>query len=369
MTATADPVGMDPQALERVRGLFFQQIQSGLHPGAALAVYRHGRLVLDLSGGAADGRSEKPLTQDTMFVLYSSTKPLAAICLYLLWERGQLQWDDPVAQHWPGFARNGKAGVTVRHVLTHLGGFPETPEELTWDKWSDWDCIVRALEEVTPVYEPGTVIAYHPRNFGWVVAELVRRIDGRPINQFLREEVTGPLGMQDTYLGLPEELEDRVSRLHAMEDCDRPGMVHNYNRPQVHRVVQPSGGGIATARDLARFYAMLAGGGILDGTRILRRETVAEVVRPQVEGTDQTLAYYVRRSLGLSLNDPRTGVLQPKDAAGAGTFGHAGAGTSVGWADPDLGLAVAYITNGFRANRTNTPRLAAISQAVRDACR
>ncbi|HLF04725.1 MAG TPA: serine hydrolase domain-containing protein, partial [Dehalococcoidia bacterium] len=137
----------------------------------------------------------------------------------------------------------------------------------------------------------------------------------------------------------------------------------------VHRVVQPSGGGIATARDLARFYAMLAGGGSLDGTRILRRETVAEVVRPQVEGTDQTLAYYVRRSLGLSLNDPRTGVLQPKDAAGAGTFGHAGAGTSVGWADPDLGLAVAYITNGFRANRTNTPRLAAISQAVRDACR
>jgi CubicO group peptidase (beta-lactamase class C family) len=111
---------------------------------------------------------------------------------------------------------------------------------------------------------------------------------------------------------------------------------------------------------------MLAGGGSLDGTRILRRETVAEVVRPQVEGTDQTLESHVRRSLGLSLNDPRTGA---SGAAGAGTFGHAGAGTSVGWADPDLGLAVAYITNGFRANRSNTPRLAAISQAVRDACR
>lgn len=366
MTVTADSGVMDPLAMERVRDLFHGQIQAGLHPGAALAAYRHGRLVLDLGGGMADGRSEKPVAQDTLFVLYSCTKPLAAICLYLLWERGRLHWDDPVEQHWPGFGRNGKANVTVRHVLTHQGGFPDTPEELTWDKWSDWDSIVRALEEVTPAYPPGEVIAYHPRNYGWVVAELVRRIDGRPINQFLRDEVTSPLGMRDTYLGLPAEMEHRVSRLHAMEDCDRPGMVRNYNRPQVHQAVQPSGGGISTARDLARFYAMLAGGGSLDGVRILRRETVAEVVRPQVEGTDQTLERYVRRSLGLSLEDPRTGA---GGDAGLGTFGHAGAGTSVGWADPELGLAVAYITNGFRANRTNTPRLAAISQAVRAACR
>jgi CubicO group peptidase (beta-lactamase class C family) len=357
---------MDPRGLDRVRRLFHQQIAAGLHPGAALAVYRHGRLALDLGGGLADGRADKPVAPDTLFVLYSCTKPLASICLYLLWERGLLGWDDPVSGHWPGFARNGKAGITVRHVLTHQGGFPETPEGLTWDKWSDWDTIVRALEELSPVYEPGTVIAYHPRNFGWVVAELVRRIDGRTIDRFLREEVTSPLGMHDTFLGLPGELEDRVSRLHAMDDCDRPGMVHNYNRPQVHRVVQPSGGGIATARDLARFYAMLAGGGSLDGVRILRRETVQEVVRLQVEGTDQTLEHHVRRSLGLTLDDPRAG--SGGTTPGGSTFGHAGAGTSVGWADPGLELAVAYITNGFRANRSNTPRLAAISRAVREAC-
>ena len=126
--------------------LFQQQIQSGLHPGAALAVYRHGRLVLDLFGGQADSESGKPVAHDTMFVLYSSTKPLAAACLHILWERGKLAWDDLVAKFWPSFAQSGKAAVTVRHVLTHQEGFPETPGALSWDKWSDWDLVVRAME-------------------------------------------------------------------------------------------------------------------------------------------------------------------------------------------------------------------------------
>jgi CubicO group peptidase (beta-lactamase class C family) len=359
---------MDRQALGRVEELFQEQIASGLHPGAALAVYRHGRLVLDLYGGVADRESGKSVTQDTMFVLYSSTKPLAAACLHILWQQGKLDWDDPIAQHWPGFAQNGKGGITVRHVLTHQGGFPETPPELTWDKWHDWNAVVQAMEEVIPEYRPGEVIAYHPRNYGWVIGELVRRIDGRPFNQFLREELTKPLGMNDTYVGLPLELDGRVSKLHAMEDCDRPEQVSTYNRPGVHQAVQPAGGGIATARDLARFYAMMGSGGTLDGVQIFRPETVAEVTKPQVEGIDRSLGNYVRRALGLALGDQRMGTSGEMGIVGNRSFGHGGAGTSVGWADPDCGLAVAYITNGFRANQTNNPRLAAISQAVRAAC-
>jgi CubicO group peptidase (beta-lactamase class C family) len=161
-------------------------------------------------------------------------------------------------------------------------------------------------------------------------------------------------------------LEDRVSKEHAMPDCDRMAMVTTYNRPQVHQAVHPAGGGIATARDLARFYAMMAGGGSLDGTRILRTETLAEVTALQVEGMDHTLERPVRRSLGLSIADGRMG---SPDKMSDGTFGHGGAGTSVGWADPDLGLAVGFITNGFRAEESNTRRLSAVSQAVRDACR
>jgi len=357
---------MDAQALGRVERLFREQIGKGTHPGAVLAAYRHGQAVLDLYGGVADRESGRPVAQDTMFVLYSSTKPLAAACLYILWERGKLGWDDPVAKHWPEFAQNGKAGVTVRHILTHRGGFPDTPKELTWDKWRDWDAVVRTMEGATPIYEPGTVIAYHARNFGWVIGELVRRIDGRPFSRFLRDELTGPLGMKDTYVGLPPSLEARVSRIYAMEDCDRPEMVSDYNRPEVHQAVHPAGGGISTARDLVRFYAMMECGGTLDGVRVLKLETVAEVTKLQVEGMDRTLGQYVRRSLGMWLGDQRMGTSGTVDIH---TFGHGGAGTSVGWADPDSGLAVAYITNGFRANVSNNPRLAAISQAIRDACR
>ena len=142
-------------------------------------------------------------------------------------------------------------------------------------------------------------------------------------------------------------------------------MVAIYNKPEVHLTVQPAGGGIATAWDLARFFAMMASGGCLDRKRILDADTIAEVTGLQSEGLDHTLERHVNRSLGLTLADGRMG---SPDKVTPRTFGHSGAGTSVGWADPDLGLAVAYITNGFRAEQSNNQRLSAVSQAVRDAC-
>ncbi|MCH8351544.1 MAG: beta-lactamase family protein [Chloroflexi bacterium] len=368
MVVAASSVRMDPDALARIEQLFQQQIEEHLHPGAALAVYRHGKPVLDLYAGIADKDSGRRVAQDTMFVLYSSTKPLAAASLYILWERGKLVWDDPVAKYWPEFSANGKAGVTVRHILTHQGGFPETPQDLTWDKFLDWDAVVRAMEGATPIYAPGTEIAYHSINFGWVIAELVRRIDGRSFDEFIRDELTAPLGMADTYVGLPGDQEHRVSRVHPMGDLpgDRLEFIADYNRPEVHQAVVPAACGIATARDLARFYAMMANGGALDGVTVLKPATVAEVTRLQVQGMDRTIGQYVRRALGFALGDERMGC---SDEDGIATFGHGGAGTSVGWADPESGLAVAYITNGFQANETNNPRLAAVSRAVRDACR
>ena len=362
MVVTADSVKMDSRALRRVEELFREQIEKGLHPGAAMAVYRYGNPVLDLYGGIADTETGRPVTQDTMFVLYSATKPLAATCLYILWERGRLGWDDLVSKHWPEFAQNGKEAVTIRHILTHQAGFPETPKELTWDKWGDWNAVVKAMEGATPVYVPGTTIAYLSINFGWLIAELVSRIDGRPFSQFLREEVTGPLGMKDTYVGLPASLEDRVCRIHAMEDADRPELIENFNRPEVHQAVVPAANGTATARDVARFYTMMERGGSLDGVLVLKRETVSEVTKQQIEGDDLSIQQYVRRSLGMALGDARMATDDIR------TFGHGGAGTSIAWADPVSGLAVAIIPNGFRANPTGNPRLIALSQAVRDAC-
>ena len=128
-------------------------------------MYRYGHLVLDIHGGVSDvrdgGGATQPVTSQTMFVLMSSTKPLAAACLYLLKERGQLAWDDPVATYWPEFGQHGKATVTVRHVLTHRGGFPETPKDLPPHDWPDWSKVTSAMERAPAVYTPGETIAYH----------------------------------------------------------------------------------------------------------------------------------------------------------------------------------------------------------------
>jgi CubicO group peptidase (beta-lactamase class C family) len=363
MVVAAESVQMDPLALGKVAELFHQQVERGQHPGASLGIYRHGKPVLEIQAGLADREAGIPVTADSIFVLYSATKPLAAACLHILWQRGELKWDDAVARFWPEFGQHNKSGITLRHVLTHQGGFHETPAELTWDKWGDWNTVVRAMEGITPTHPPGSVIAYHARNYGWVIAEVVQRIDGRPFTRFIREELTAPLGMPDTYVGLPPSLEARVSKIHSMEDADRPEMADEYNHPEVHQAVQPAGAGIAPARDLARFYAMMERGGTLDGTQIFTPETVAEVTGMQVSGTDITSGQQVRRSLGMVLGDQRMG---SKDIR---TFGHGGAGTSIGWADPASGLAFAYITNGFRGSGTNVPRLESMSRAARDACR
>jgi len=370
----ANAAAMDREGLRAVEALFQRQIDEGLHPGASVAAYRHGRLVLELygglarlPGGQAKEGSGRPLTPKTLFLLFSSTKPLSAVCLHILMERGRFELDDPVARYWPEFAQHGKAAVTIRHVLTHSGGFPQNPPHLVPRKWTDWNAVIRAMEEIEPIWEPGQDTGYHPLNFGWVVGELVRRIDGRPISRFLREEVTGPLGMRDTYLGLPRTLERRVARLYAMDEGVDPKVVAAFNRPAVHQAVVPAGGGISTARDLARFFAMLAAGGTLDGVRILSPESVERAVAVQVEvHRDRSLGIPMRWALGFHLGGHRVDLFGYDTSPRA--FGHGGHGSSVGWADPELGLAVAIITNGMRGPADHALRAAALSAAIRKAC-
>ena len=358
-----DAVAMDSKKLEQVKQLFQGQISEGLHPGAGLAVYRYGNLVLDILGGIANA---EPVTADTMFVLMSSTKPLTACCLYILKERGNIGWDDLVAKHWPEFAQNGKETVTIRHILTHRGGFPATPESLPYTDWPDWGKVTRAMEEAPTIYTPGETLAYHPINYGWVIAEIVRRVDGRSFDRFIAEELAGRLGMGNTYVGLPPGLEQRVSPMHLMEDdADTSGYSRTFSEPMVLRSVVPGANGVATAGDLARFYAMMERRGSLDGSTVIQPATVDEAVKFQVEGVDKSTGSFAQRSLGLALADERMG---KPNGNPLNTFGHGGAGTSIGWADLDSGLAVGYITNGFRGTASNNARLAAVSQAVRDAC-
>ena len=359
-----DAVAMDSQKLEQVKQLFKQQIDDGLHPGAGLAVYRYGNLVLDIFGGETD--SGKPVTDETMFVLMSSTKPLTACCLYMLKERGQVSYSDLVSKHWPEFAQNGKETVTIGHILTHRGGFPQTPESLPPTDWPDWSKVVLAMEQAPAIYTPGETLAYHPSNYGWVLGEIVRRVDGRTFDRFIVEELAAPLGMGSTHVGLPQGLEHLVSPMHEMEDgADSTGWCAMHSQSSVLRSIAPGTNGVASAGDFARFYAMLERRGSLDGATVIKPETIEEGVAFQVEGVDKSTGTFAQRSLGLALGDERMGKSTGDPLK---TFGHGGAGTSIGWADSDSGLAVGYITNGFRGSVTNNARLAAFSQAVRDAC-
>src|SRR6266566_1183221 len=257
--AAAPAVRKDPTALDDVRRIFQRQLDRQLHPGAALAVYRGDQLVLDLYSGFADWPREKPIERNTMFVLFSSTKPLASMSVWLCADRGLVDLDVPIARYWPGFAKNGKEKVTARMVLAHTGGFPKWPPQLKWDDLQDWDKVVAAMEAAVAEFEPGTTAAYHSFNHGWVCAELVRRVDGRPLPQFFREEIALPLGMRDTFIGpAPEDLA-RVAKVHPYPDILSEHVIfaEKFNRPEIITANIPASSGVSTARDMARFYAAI----------------------------------------------------------------------------------------------------------------
>ena len=340
-----------------------------LFPGAALAVYLDGRLALDLAGGFADTQRGETVGPGTLFPLFSGTKPFAAVALWQQIERGRLDLDEPVAAHWPAFGTNGKDRVLVRHLLSHRGGFPTTPQALTPDRWGDWEAATAAIAAMPLDHEPGTVSAYHFLTQHWVVAELVRRLDGRLYGDYLRAEITGPLGLVDTYVGLPVESEGRLVKLHVTDGTDAWGLesVRALRDVPLHRMVVPGASGVSTARDMARFYASIAAGGALNGARILRRETVDRLLTIEIDGViDPTFDVPIRRGLGFELGGQDVPKRQwAGSTSTARTFWHGGLGSSVCWGDPDVGLAMAFLTNGVRRDEAGATARRDLSDAVR----
>ncbi|THE63886.1 class A beta-lactamase-related serine hydrolase [Salinadaptatus halalkaliphilus] len=362
---------------ERIAALFDRQLDVGLHHGAQLAVYVDGEAALELAGGVT-GPDGDETTADRRHVLFSSTKPYAAVTLHSCVDDGLLEYDDRVVEHWPEFADEGtaKADITVRQVLSHTAGLTQGEIDERPDLWGDWDACIEALEAMEPVYEPGERAAYHPLTFGWLVGELVRRVTGTPIETAVAERVFDPLEMGDTGIGLREDEDDDVATLTAFETFDRcrdPGeglgdhtqVAAPFNTEAVHRAVIPAASGLGTARDMARFYACLANGGELEGTRVLSPETVEAMTTVQAEtDADGTLGRPGRFALGFwkggTSADPY-GSLTPEYV-----FGHAGLGSSVGWADPEANVGFSYITNGVRdGSYEHVARVRSLADAVR----
>jgi CubicO group peptidase (beta-lactamase class C family) len=362
---------------DRLEAAFDRQLDVGLHEGAQLAVSVDGELAVDVAGGT-DGHGGET-TPETRHLIFSCTKPYAAVGLHQLVEQGDLAYDDPVVDHWPGFADAGseKAEITVRQVLSHTAGIPYGEFDDRADQWGDWDAVVAAMEEIEPVFAPGERPAYHTFNFGWLVGELIRRVSGEPVEEYVADNVFDPLGMENTSIGLRDGDDDDVAALSGFEMFDRcrdPGeglgipaseSAAAFNEEAVHRAVIPAANGIGTARDMARFYACIAAGGELDGTRLLDEETVAEATRTHAETDDDgTLSRPARYALGFW-----TGGLA-NDMFGAASHermvGHAGLGSVFCWADLDANVSFAYVTNGIREESwEHAARVAGLSDAVR----
>jgi CubicO group peptidase (beta-lactamase class C family) len=340
-----------------------EQIAAARGGAAQLCVIRDGQVVVDRAFGCAP---------DSLFWLFSASKPVVALAVHLLAERGALALDDTVASYWPAFAQRGKHAITIRQVLQHRAGLP-VARNMARDAlaMTDWDASIRAIETAAPSLPPGTAPAYHILSFGFILGELVQRVSGRRLPDFVRAEFLGPLGLRDTYLGLPDELWGRHVPIRG-RDPARIATQLVVNSRSARRAVIPAAGISATARDIARLYQALVNGGELDGVRVLRPETIAVATTPSSDGElDRFLHLPIRWATGFQLGGERGGI------GGSGamgrlatsrTFGHNGSYACLAWADPDRRVSMAYLTGRLVARSPGTRHMAQVSDAVLAAC-
>lgn len=373
---------------EAVRDAFVANFTERGDLGAAFCLYKDGVPVVDLWGGTANERTGLAYAEDTLQLVFSTTKGATAACANLLIERGLLDTSAPVTEYWPEFGAEGKGTMPVEWLLTHQSGLPAIDAALTLDEVLAWEPIVSALAAQKPFWEPGTAHGYHALTYGWLVGEVVRRITGKSLGTFFAEEVAAPLGLE-FWIGLPESEEGRVAPLTMSLDhlADmNPGeldrMATNFgpdglgtralflggtfgnftegggpfNSRELHAAEVPAANGITTARSLARFYAGLIGD--VDGVRILAPGTVTQMSTPRTSGEDLILGAESKFGLGMMCVSPLTPLF------GQGSFGHYGAGGSVGFAHPESGIAFAYVMNQMRLGLAGDRRTDSLIDAV-----
>jgi CubicO group peptidase (beta-lactamase class C family) len=347
---------------KRVREVFEASFASGAELGAGLCIYLDGRPVVDLWGGFADPAKTRPWRRDTLANVYSTTKGITALCAHQLIERGEIDLDAPVARYWPEFASAHKADLPVRHLLSHQAGLAGIAEPLAPEDLYDWKRMTRALEAQEPWWKPGTAHGYHALTYGWLVGEVIRRVTGMSVGRYVREHVAAPLGAE-FWIGLPEELDARTADLtqgpistsgpNLMEIVaqEPEGLVAKvFGNPPIFALSPnsrawraaelPAANGHTTAPALARIYGALGNGGELDGTRLLGREAVDAARVEQAYGRDLVLPLVTRMALGFMLG-PAEEPLGPNPRS----FGHGGAGGSLGMADPEARLGFGYVMN------------------------
>jgi CubicO group peptidase (beta-lactamase class C family) len=398
MTSSAATIpeihGICDDRFAAVREAFARNFAEHGELGAAVALAWEGRLVVDLWAGWADAERSLPWKRDTLVNIFSIGKAMTALCAHLLVEAGLLDLDAPVARYWPEFAQAGKEAVPVRQLLSHQVGLPAIRRKLSPGQMLDWGLMTSELAAERPWWKPGSRHGYHVNTFGYLVGELVRRLGGRSFGQFFREEVASPLDL-DFHFGLGAEHDARTADFQfiggasgaalltaaadtnllvptsaRLSEEERRMIRHTYaNPPDLsgagsvnsrawRAAVFPSTNGHSNARSVARAFGALACGGEFGGRRVAQRETIERAIEEQVCGQDAVLHRPSRFALGFQLTQPERPI-----GPNSRTFGHFGAGGSLGFADPDAGLGIGYTMNHM-GPRWQNPRNRGLIEAI-----
>jgi CubicO group peptidase (beta-lactamase class C family) len=383
--------GYVAEGFEGVREQFRENFARRGELGAACAAYAGGEKVVDLWGGYRDARRQDRWEEDTLVLVYSTSKGMAGLTVALAHSRGLIDYDERVAAYWPEFAQNGKAGITVRQLLAHQAGLSGLDVRMNSRTLADLDSVADALARQRPAWEPGTRQGYHALTIGWYEGELIRRVDPqrRSLGRFFSDEVAAPLGLE-FYFGLPRDVPpDRVASIkgasipsmlahvgtmpaamlasflrpgsHTARAFGNPRMrgPADLDRPQYRAVEIPAGGGIGQVRSIARAYADLAAGGRELGLTAATFEELTAPPRPP-SGNPRDLVLWVPAAYSL-------GFVRPAGDFEFGltsrSLGHPGAGGSFGFADPEAEVGFAYAPNRLGHHLRDDPR----EKALRDA--
>jgi len=363
-------VGMNAAGVGKIAQVFAGQIADGLQHGAQLVLLRHGRVVLDRAAGVANIKSGLPVGADTPFHLFSISKPFTGMCMHKLIEQGRVALDAPVCEYWPEFGQSGKESATIRHVFLHQAGIPSRGLRAQIPLWVNWGLVTNNVAHLQAEFAPGSKTSYHAVNYGFILGEVIRRVSGKPVRQFMQEEFFGPLGLKHSHLGLPWKLTGSAARIYC-GDPEQDTIVKVFNLPFIRGALMPAATLNSTARDIAVFFQMLLNQGEYAGRRYVQADTVARAVSLGYEGFDEYINAEMRWAYGFHLGGSR----RPGEPIGGGmghgsslsTFGHAGQNSSFVWADSERQLVLAFTTNRLLAGDRNTERFAAISNAVWDA--
>lgn len=341
--------------------------------GAQVVVLRRGEVVLDRVVGLARRKPPMPVTPETLFLLYSLSKPYVALLIHLLAERGLVALDDPVAKYWPEFARRGKGAITIRQVLQHRAGVPLDLSPAALTAMPNWERSVRRMEGLRPRYPPGEVSAYHALTYGYILGEVVRRVSGMPVQDFLEQSLLQPLGLHDTYLGLPPDAWDRRAEVYRVSGVLEWGSARVFNTRRYRQAVIPAASISSTAHDVALFYEMVRRGGELNGVRVLAPASVAEARRPSSDTErDRATGWRARWAHGFHLG----GATAPGELAQTmglksdpETFGHSGSQCCIAWVDPGRELVFVFLSGRLLPGLAGVQELGELSDLILAACR